>query len=74
MTSNALWPLLIKYENGKIAGKSPVFVPLEKKKCACGGGERKNKREGQRVKLEGSFLRSELERTPGAMRSPDNMH
>lgn len=46
MTSNALWPLLRKCENGKIAGKA-LFVPPEKKKCACGGGERKNKREGQ---------------------------
>lgn len=55
MTSNALWPLLIKCENGKIAGKA-LFVPPERKKCACGGGDRKNKREGQRVKLYGSFL------------------
>lgn len=53
MTSNALWRLLRKYENGKTAEKSPVFVPPvgEERK-------RKNKREGRREMIKGSFLSS----------------
>lgn len=50
MTSNVLWPLLRKYENGKIAGKSPVFVPPERKKMRLWG--RREKEQTRRTESE----------------------
>lgn len=48
MTSNGLWPLLRKYENGKIAGKSPVCVLHWREKNARVGEERERTNEKDR--------------------------
>jgi len=57
MTSNALWPLLIKCENGKIAGKA-LFVPAERKKMRLWGRRQKEQTRRTEWNYMGHFERN----------------